>query len=104
MNFLRGMNAHEKCDGALSRQRKVRHKVEGSTIDFIIVCDKAMSFFEDMKVAVEKGICVNTFHCLYSCVKLHENTIVSTVHVKYKDLFFNRIEKNIVSRESYSIH
>ena len=60
MNFLERnenisvLNMHPKCEGSITRSRKVGNNFEESVLDYILVCDKMLPFFDKMVVDEKK--------------------------------------------------
>ena len=45
---------HPKCKGSITRSRKVGNHFEESVLDYILVCDKMLPFFDKMVVDEKK--------------------------------------------------
>ena len=67
MNFLERnenisvLNMHHKCEGSITRSRKVGNTFEESVLDYILVCDKMLPFFDKMVVDEKKVLSLTNF-------------------------------------------
>ena len=48
------LNSHPSCQGFITRSRIVKNKEEWSIIDFILICDKILPYFQNMMIDEEK--------------------------------------------------
>ena len=55
------LNLHPLCQGVITRSRTVMNKTEKSCLDFMIVCDKMLPFFEKMVIDEKKEFSLSNF-------------------------------------------
>ena len=56
------LNTTSKCEGTITRSRYVKGKKEESIIDFVIICDKLLPYFEKMVIDESKVNALVNFH------------------------------------------
>ena len=67
MNFLERnenisvLNMHPKCEGSITRSRMVGNNFEESVLDYILVCNKMLPFFDKMVVDEKKVLSLTNF-------------------------------------------
>lgn len=55
------LNANKLCQGAITRSRVVNGRLEKSIIDFVVICEKLISFFMKMTIDEVKLFFFNKF-------------------------------------------
>ena len=55
------LNLHPSCEGVITRSRIVMDKTEKSCLDFLLVCDKMLPFFERMVIDEKKELALSNF-------------------------------------------
>ena len=83
------LNSHPSCEGYITRCRKVKDKYERSIIDFILICDKILPFFQNMIIDEDKKWALTNFRgkeARRPSVKSDHNVLKANFHINTKRL------------------
>ena len=81
------LNSHPSCQGFITRSRIVKNKEERSIIDFILICDKILPYFQKMFIYEEKTWALTNFRgkeAKRPAVKSDHNVLKANFRIKYK--------------------
>ena len=82
------LNSSERFEGAITRQRVTRNKVERSIIDFIFVCEKLAVFFEQMFIDEERNFPLTKYASIKGVKKMIEsdhNILYAKFTIEYEN-------------------
>ena len=78
------LNSQEISKGLITRSRKVKDKVEESVIDFVVVCDKVLTFVEKFVVDEDKVHVLSNYSKKNKTTNSDHNSLITELNINFK--------------------